>query len=49
MEKDINKRKVLKGTLYLLLKNGSDLFDEKFKTGLENALAMNEPFFKLII
>ena len=26
-EKDINKRKVLKGTRYLLLRNGTDIFD----------------------
>ena len=28
MEKDINKRKVLKGTRYLLLSNGEDIFDK---------------------
>ena len=46
MEKDINKRKVLKGTRYLLLGNGADIYDEKYKTRLENALAMNEPLSK---
>jgi transposase len=46
MENDINKRKVLKGTRYLLLGNGSDIYDGKFKTRLENALAMNEPLSK---
>ena len=40
MEKDINKRKVLKGTRYLLLSNGADIFDKQHKTMLENALAM---------
>ncbi len=39
---DINKRKVLKGTRYLLLGNGEDIFDKQHKTRLENALAMNE-------
>ena len=29
MEKDINKRKVLKGTRYLLLGNGADIYDTK--------------------
>lgn len=43
MEKDINKRKVLKGTRYLLLKNGDDIFDSEYKTRLENALDMNKP------
>lgn len=46
MEKDINKRKVLKGTRYLLLGNGADIYDAKYKTRLENALAMNEPISK---
>ena len=46
MEKDINKRKVLKGTRYLLLGNGADIYDTKYKTRLENALAMNEPLSK---
>ena len=43
MEKDINKRKVLKGTRYLLLSNGEDIFDKKYKTRLDNALDMNKP------
>ena len=46
MEKDINKRKVLKGTRFLLLGNGADIFDKQHKTRLENALAMNEPLSK---
>ena len=46
MEKDINKRKVLKGTRYLLLGNGEDILDKQHKTRLENALAMNEPLSK---
>lgn len=46
MERDINKRKVLKGTRYLLLGNGADIYDDRYKTRLENALAMNEPLSK---
>lgn len=46
MEKDVNKRKVLKGTRYLLLGNGSDIYDGKYRTRLDNALAMNEPLSK---
>ncbi|KAA6325707.1 hypothetical protein EZS27_025115, partial [termite gut metagenome] len=42
-EKDLNKRKVLKRTRWLLLCNGKDIFDVKFKTRLENALKLNEP------
>ena len=46
MEADINKRKVLKGTRYLLLSNGADIYDGKYKTRLDNTLAMNEPLSK---
>lgn len=46
MEKDVNKRKVLKGTRYLLLGNGEDIFDKQHKTRLDNALAINEPLSK---
>ena len=46
MEKDVNKRKVLKGTRYLLLGNGSDIYDDKYRTRLDNALAMNDPLSK---
>lgn len=46
MEKDINKRNVLKGTRYLLLKNGADILDEKFRTRLDNALDLNKPLFQ---
>ena len=46
MEKDINKRNVLKGTRYLLLGNGNDIYDKKYRTRLDNALAMNEPLSK---
>ena len=43
MEKDVNRRKVLKGTRYLLLRNGADIFDKEYKTRLDNALDMNKP------
>ena len=43
VEKDINKRKVLKGTRYLLLRNGADIFDKEYKTRLVNALDKNKP------
>ena len=43
MEKDINKGKVLKGTRYLLLRNGAEIFDEQYRTRLNNALDMNKP------
>ena len=45
-EKDLNKRKVIKGTRWLLLCNGKDLFDDKYKSRLDNALKMNEPLMK---
>ena len=46
MEKDLNKRKIIKGTRWLLLQNGKDIFDTEYKTRLENALDMNEPLMK---
>ena len=45
-EKDVNRRKVIKHTRWLLLKNGRDIFDDKFRTRLENALNLNEPLMK---
>jgi transposase len=45
-EKDLNKRKVIKGTRWLLLCNGKDMDDQKFKSRLENALKLNEPLMK---
>jgi transposase len=45
-EKDLNKRKVLAGTGWLLLCSGKDIFDDKFKSGLDNALKVNEPLMK---
>lgn len=46
IETDINKRKVIKGTRYLLLRSGKDTFDSEYKNRLENALALNEPLSK---
>lgn len=43
MEKNVNKRKVIKGTRWLLLRNGSDVFDSLHKTRLDNVLSLNEP------
>ena len=43
MEKDINKCKVMKGTRYLLLRNGADIFNKEYRTRLDNALDMNKP------
>ena len=37
---------MLKGTRYLLLGNGGDIYDKRYKTRLDNALAMNEPLSK---
>lgn len=45
-EKDVNKRKVIKGARWYLLKTGRDIFDEKFNTRLDNVLALNEPLMK---
>ena len=42
-KKDINKRKVLKGTRKLLLRNGADIFDKEYQTSLDKALDMNKP------
>lgn len=42
-ERDVNKRKVIKGTRWLLLRNGNDIFDHQHRNRLENALNMNKP------
>ena len=42
-EKDVNKRKVIKGTRWLLLRNGHDIFDHEHRNRLENALSLNRP------
>jgi len=43
LEKDLNKRDVLKGTRWLLLMNGKDVMDDQYRTRLDNALSMNKP------
>ena len=45
-EKDTNKRKIIKGTRWLLLRNGRDVFDSEFRNRLDNALNLNEPLMK---
>lgn len=45
-EKELNKRNVIKCTRWLLLCNGKDIFDDKYKSRLENALKMNEPLMR---
>lgn len=45
-EKDVNKRKIIKGTRWLLLRNGKDIFDGEYANRLENALSLNEPLMK---
>ncbi len=42
-EKELNRRKVIKGMRWLLLCNGKDIYDDKHKERLEIALAMNKP------
>lgn len=42
-ERDVNKRKVIKGTRWLLLRNGNDIFDHQHRNRLENALSLNKP------
>ena len=45
-EADLMKRKVLKGTRWLLLCNGEDIYDPCHRNRLENALEMNAPLMK---
>ena len=45
-EADLMKRKVLKGTRWLLLRNGEDIYDSCHRNRLENALEMNAPLMK---
>ncbi len=42
-EKYLNKRKVIKGMRWLLLCNGKDIYDDKHRERLDNALALNKP------
>ena len=43
VEKDVNKRKVIKGTRWLLLRNGNDIFDYVHRNRQENVLSLNRP------
>lgn len=43
IETDINKRKIIKGTRWLLLKNGTDIMDFRHKHRLDNVLELNKP------
>ena len=45
-ERSVMRRRVLLGTRYLLLRNAEDVLDRKYRTRLDNALAMNEPLSK---
>src|SRR5574344_2265444 len=45
-ETDVNRRKVLKGSRWLLLCNGKDVMDGTYKNRLENALDMNRDLMK---
>ena len=45
-EADFLKRRVLKGTRWLLLCNGKDIYDAAHRNRLENALEMNAPLMK---
>ncbi|WP_211642758.1 transposase, partial [Porphyromonas levii] len=42
-EEDEGKKKLIKGTRYLLLANREKMIDEKGRTKLQEALAINEP------
>lgn len=45
-ERSVMRRRVLLGTRYLLLRNAEDILDTKYRTRLDNALALNEPLSK---
>ena len=45
-ERSVMRRRVLLGTRYLLLRNAEDILDSKYRSRLDNALAMNEPLSK---
>ena len=45
-ERNAMHRRVLLGTRYLLLRNAEDILDSKYRSRLDNALAMNEPLSK---
>lgn len=43
IETNLNKRKIIKGTRWLLLKNGSDVMDSRHRNRLDNVLELNKP------
>ena len=48
-EKDLEKRKVIKGTRWLLLRRDKDIFTEDEKQRLDNVIKMNESLSKAYI
>jgi transposase len=48
-EKDLEKRKVIKGTRWLLLRHDKDAFTEDERQRLDNVIKMNEPLSKAYI
>jgi transposase len=48
-EKDLEKRKVIKGTRWLLLRHDKDIFTEDERQRLDNVIKMNEPLSKAYI
>jgi transposase len=44
-ETDLVKRNIIKGSRWLLLSKGKDIFDKKSKSRLDNILKTNEPLF----
>ena len=48
-EKDLEKRKVIKGTRWLLLRHDKDVFTEDEKQRLDNVIKMNESLSKAYI
>ena len=48
-EKDLEKRKVIKGTRWLLLRRDKDIFSEDKKQRLDNVIKMNESLSKVYI
>jgi len=45
-EKDLEKRKLIKGTKWMLLSKSLDKFDEESRKRFDNILKTNEPLFK---
>ena len=43
VETDLNKRKIIKGTRWLLLQNGTDVMDSRHRNRLDNVLELNKP------